>query len=148
MIYQRYKDSGKLITDVHELELTQNAQVLIYREDQWYDEVFVDLEGRAERFEKLKPHIVFVAENLSKMDAIAQKYSELHGNRSFADGFEVAYILLDAPDRIRLGYYGMRENTEFEVIFQRIDDALILKSFGMVKDIPVDWDKGETQYTQ
>lgn len=148
MIYQRYKDSGKLITDVHELELIQNAQVLIYREDQWYDEVFVDLEGRAERFEKLKPHIVFVAENLSKMDTIAQKYSELHGNRSFADSFEVAYILLDAPDRIRLGYYGMRENTEFEVIFQRIDDELILKSFGMVKDIPVDWDKGKTQYTQ
>lgn len=148
MIYQRYKDSGKLITDVHELELTQNAQVLIYREDQWYDEVFVDLEGRAERFEELKPHIVFVAKNLSKMDAVAQKYSALHGNSRFADGFEIAYILLDAPDRIRLGYYGMRENTEFDVIFQRIDGELILKSFGMVKDIPVDWDKGKTQYTQ
>ena len=141
MIQKRYEDSTKLIVDANELELTGTAQVLVYREDKWYDEITVDLQGQEEKFEELKPLIVYAAQNLCKMDVIAQRYSALHGDSKFVEGYKVAYICLGALEEISVYYYGMRENTEFEVIFQRVGDELLLKSFGMTKNIPPDWDK-------
>jgi hypothetical protein len=35
----------------------------------------------------------------------------------------------------------MNENTEFDVVFQYVNGDFILKSFGMVKNIPLNWDK-------
>lgn len=141
MIRKRYTDSSKLIVDVNELKLTKQDTVLIYCEDESHDEIAVNLGAQAEKFEELKPYIIFIAKNLCKMDSIAQRYTALHGNSSFADDYEIAYICLDAPDKIRLGYYGINENTEFDVVFQHINGDFILKSFGMVKDIPPDWDR-------
>lgn len=139
MIYERYKDTEKLIVDANELKLADDALVLIYHEDKWYDDVFVDLEGQDVSFEKLKPFIIFAAKNLAEMDVIAQKYSALHGDSRFVDDYEAAYIYLDVPDRIRLRYYGMTQNTEYDVVFQYINGEFTLKSFGMKKDIPPDW---------
>lgn len=139
MIHKRYKDTDKMVVDVDELKLSDDALVLIYHEDKWYDDVFIDLEGQAVSFEKLKPYIIFAAKNLAEMDAIAQKYSALHGDGRFVDGYEVAYVFLDAPDRIRLRYCGITQNTEFDVVFQYMNDEFSLKSFGMKKDIPSDW---------
>lgn len=142
MICKRYADSLNLIDDVNELELINETQVLIYREDKWHDEIVIDLEEQATKFEELKFYIVFIAQNLWKMDSIAQKYSALHdGDSRFADGYEVAYILLDTSDRIKLRYYGTNENTEFDVVFQHINGELILKSFGMIENIPLDWNR-------
>ena len=75
MIYKRYKDADKLIVDADGLKLSDDALVLIYHEDKWYDDVLIDLEGQAVSFEKLKPYIIFAAKNLAEMDVIAQKYS-------------------------------------------------------------------------
>ena len=55
MIYKRYKDADKLIVDVDGLKMSDDALVLIYHEDKWYDDVLMDLEGQAVSFEKLKP---------------------------------------------------------------------------------------------
>ena len=74
------------------------------------DDVLIDLEGQAVSFEKLKPYIIFAAKNLAEMDVIAQKYSALHGDGRFVDGYEVTYVFLDAPDRIRLRYCGINQN--------------------------------------
>lgn len=140
MLQERYNDKSKLIADANELVLANDAEVMIYREDKWQDEIVVYLKGQADRFEELRPFIVFVAENLCKMDYIAQKY-EYDRDSRFADHFVVAYICVDPPDRIKLTYYGVIENTEFDVGFQYLNGVFILKSFGMVKDIPPDWDK-------
>lgn len=140
MIRERYNDKNRLIADADELQLTNEAEVMIYREDKWQDEIVVDLEGQPDKFEELKPFIVFAAENLCKMDYIAQKY-EYNRDTGFADHFVVAYICLDTPDRIKLTYYGTVENTEFDVVFQYINGGFILRSFGMIKNIPPDWDK-------
>ena len=110
MIYKRYKDADKLIVDADGLKLSDDALGLIYHEDKWYDDVLIDLEGQAVRFEKLKPYIIFAAKNLAEMDVIAQKYSALHGGGRFVDGYEVTYVFLDAPDRIRLRYCGINQN--------------------------------------
>ena len=141
MLQRRYNDKKNLITDRSELQLSSTEEVLIYREDEWHDEIVVDLEGRKEKFEELKPLIVFVAENLCEMDYIAQKYSALCGDHEFVDGYVVAYVCLRDPDLISLTYYGTCENTQFDVVFQHSQDGLVLKSFGMVKEIDPDWDK-------
>lgn len=87
MIYKRYKDADKLIVDADGLKLSDDVS-----------------------FEKLKPYIIFAAKNLAEMDVIAQKYSALHGDGRFVDGYEVTYVFLDAPDRIRLRYCGINQN--------------------------------------
>lgn len=141
MLLKRYYDKKNLIMDENALQLSNNAEVLIYREDAWYPEVTVDLKGREETFEELKPRIVFVANHLCEMDYIAQKYSALRDNNcGFADGYVVAYVCLRKPDLISLTYYGTVENTEFDVVFQYMNDKFVLKSFGMVKDIGTGWD--------
>lgn len=136
MVRERYNDKSKLITDTNELQLTNRAEVMIYREDLWQEEIVVELEGQTENFEELKPFIVFVAENLCKMDCIAQRFSQKHSaDEQFADSYIIAYISLDMPDRIKLTYYGTLENTCFDVVFQYTNNEFILKSFGTIKDI-------------
>lgn len=136
MAYRRYNDENRLITDRDQLQLTNGTEVVIYSEDAFHEDIVVDLEGQADRFEELKPLIVFAAANLCEMDCVAQEYD---GDEQFADHYEAAYVSLDAPDRIRITYFGACENTEFDVVFQRVNNDLVLKSFGMAKDIAPDW---------
>lgn len=136
MIHERYNEKAYLIADADELKLSNETEVVIYRETRWCDEIAVNLEGQEDRFEELKPLIVFAAENLCKMDCIAQKYDK---DDKFYENYAVAYICLDIPDRIILTYYGTDVNTEFDVVFEHKGDELILKSFGTTKDISPDW---------
>lgn len=144
MIQKRYTDKEKLIADPDELKLTDGTLVQIYQEDKWYGEVFVDLEDSADEFETLKPYIVSAAEKLCEMDTIVQRYSASRGDSRFSDHYDVAYVCLDKPDGIRLTYYGTCVNTMFDVCFQCENNKLILKSCGLVKNIPPDW---ESQFT-
>ncbi|MCI8409458.1 MAG: hypothetical protein HFJ09_09360 [Lachnospiraceae bacterium] len=138
MIHNRYNNKSKLITNINEFQLTNETEVIIYREEQYYDEIVVDLERQVDKFDELKPFIGFVAENLSKMDCIAQKYD---GDDKFAENYAIAHICLDAPDTIKLTYFGTFVNTEFDVVFQCLNGELVLKSFGLTKNIPSDWNK-------
>lgn len=138
MIHKRYNNKSKLITNINEFQLTNETEVIIYLEEQYYDEVVVDLEGQTDKFDELKPLIGFVAENLCKMDCIAQKYD---GDDKFAENYAIAYVCLDSPNTIKLTYFGTFVNTEFDVVFQYINGELILKSFGTMKNIPSDWDR-------
>lgn len=138
MIHKRYNNKSKLITDINKLQRTNETEVIIYDGDKFYNEVVVNLNGQVDKFDELKPFIGFVAENLSKMDCIAQKYD---GDDKFAENYEIAYICLNAPDIIKLTYFGTFVNTEFDVVFQCLNGELALKSFGTVKNIPLDWDR-------
>lgn len=48
---------------------------------------------------------------------------------------------IDKPNTITFEYWGEKENTQYLVEFEEIDDKFILKSFGSVEDIPADWDE-------
>lgn len=50
-------------------------------------------------------------------------------------------VYIDEPNIITFEYWGERENTQYLVEFEEIDDKFILKSFGSVEDIPADWDE-------
>lgn len=142
MIKKRYIDTTKLITNIDNLTLTDEGDVLIYYGDEWYIEVSVDLHGKEEQFEQLKPMIVYLAKNLCNIDMIAQKYSALDDkDDEFVYNYEIAYIDISALDEISVTYYGMRVNTQFDVVFQCVDNQFLLKSFGTRKNIPLDWDK-------
>lgn len=138
---KRYTDTAKLITNIDKLELTDAGEVLIYCGDKWYDEVTVNLKGKEEKFEELKPVIAYLAKNLCKIDLIAQRYDTLYEDGNFANSCEVAYICLNTLDEISVRYYGTQVNTEFDVVFQCVNDEFLLKSFGMRKNIPLDWNR-------
>lgn len=138
MIHKRYNDKSKMITDINKLQITNETEVIIYDGDKFYNEVVVSLKGQVDKFDELKPFIGFVAENLSKMDCIAQKYD---GHDKFDENYAIAYVCLNAPDIIKLTYFGMIMNTEFDVVFQCLNGELVLKSFGTVKNIPSNWDR-------
>lgn len=142
MTKKRYMDTTKLITNIDNLKLTDEGDVLIYCGDEWYIEVSVDLHGKEEQFEQLKPMIVYLAKNLCNIDMIAQKYSALDDkDDEFVYNYEIAYIDISALDEISVTYYGMRVNTQFDVVFQCVDNQFLLKSFGTRKNIPLDWNK-------
>ncbi|MDD6293013.1 MAG: hypothetical protein PUA71_04140, partial [Eubacteriales bacterium] len=66
-------------------------------------------------------------------------YKERYNIDDFEDNLVIVYI--DEPNIITFEYWGARENTQYLVEFEKIDDKFILKSFGSVEDIPADWDE-------
>jgi hypothetical protein len=56
---QRYNDTERLISDIDQLQLTNETEVMIYREDRQHEEIVVDLGGQEEQFEELKTLIAF-----------------------------------------------------------------------------------------
>ena len=114
---------------------------MIYSGDKWYDEVTVNLKGQEEKFEELKSVVACIAKNLCKIDLIAQRYDTLYDDGRLAFDYEIAYVCLNDLNEISVIYYGTVVNTEFDVIFQYINDEFLLKSFGMRKNIPLDWDR-------
>ena len=52
MTQQRYNDTERLISDIDQLQLTNETEVMIYREDRQHEEIVVDLGGQKEQFEE------------------------------------------------------------------------------------------------
>ena len=127
MLHKRYTDNTKLISNADELQLTNQTEVVIYRKDKWQDEIIVDLEEQAENFEQLKPYIAYIAQNLSNMDCMVQKYSK---EPKFAFDFILAYVYMDLSNHIILEYWGTTVNTTFQVIFEQANGKFHLKKCG------------------
>lgn len=81
----------------------------------------------------------YLEENLEKMDHISQKFSAFRGDENFAEENEIAYAEI-TENEIILTYFGTVVNTEFDVVFARKNGGFALKSFGMLKNIPDDWE--------
>lgn len=137
-MYNRYGDIKKFITDANELKIVNGSEVYISSEENY--DIVVDLDRRSDQFEKLKPFIVFAAENICRLDNIVQKFDRISYHTT-GFPYDLAAVSLDEPDIIRLTYWGTRENTVFDVVFEQKDSEFILKSFGMQDDIPADWEK-------
>ncbi len=145
----RYDDMNKFITDIDKLRMDKYGTVYISEEEDYG--ISVCLEEQMKRFEELKPVIIKVAEHICELDNVVQRYykkccknsqkyyKEHYNIDDFEDNLVIVYI--DAPNIITFEYWGARENTQYLVEFEEIDDKFILKSFGSVEDIPADWDE-------
>lgn len=99
----------------------------------------VDFEGHTEEFESLKPFIAFIAQNLCELDNIAQKFNRMHSGESRFP-FDLEIVFIDGSYVI-LEYWGTEVNTQFDVVFEYSKDKLTLKKFGMIQDIPAEWEQ-------
>lgn len=136
-MYDRYCDIKKFVTDPDKLQMENGSEVPISSEENYG--IVVDLQGHSEEFERLKPFIVFVAQNLCELDNTAQKFDRLHSkNSQFPYNVEIVFV--DEP-YIILEYWGTEENTQFDVVFECCSDRFALKSFGTIADIPADWEQ-------
>lgn len=136
-MYNRYYDIKKFITDPEKLQIVNGSEVYISSEEDF--DIVVDLKGHKEEFESLKPLIAFVARNICELDNTAQKFDRLHSGESRFP-FDLELVFIDVSHVI-LEYWGTEVNTQFDVVFEYSKDKFTLKKFGMIQDIPVDWEQ-------
>ena len=116
-MYNRYHDIKKFVTDPEKLQIVNGSEVYISSEEDY--DIVVDLKEHKEEFESLKPFIAF-------------------GESRFP--FDLELIFIDVSHVI-LEYWGTEVNTQFDVVFEYSKDKFTLKKFGMIQDIPADWEK-------
>lgn len=133
-MYNRYDDLGKFITDSSQLRITNATEVYISSDENYG--IVVDLDGQADKFEALKPFIVFLAEHICELDNMAQRFSSLRHPNERHFPFDLAIIYLEEPDIVRLEYWGILENTVFDVAFRYKENEFELIKFGMLDHIP------------
>ncbi len=148
-MFNRYDDMNKFITDIDKLRMDKYGTVYISEEEDY--DISVCIEEQMERFEELKPVIIKVAEHICELDNVVQRYykkccknsQKYYKERYNIDDFEddLVIVYIDEPNIITFEYWGVRENTQYLVEFEEIDDKFILKSFGSVEDIPANWDE-------
>lgn len=136
-MYNRYYDIKKFITDPEKLQIVNGSEVYISSEEDY--DIVVDLKGHKEEFESLKPFIAFVARNICELDNTAQKFDKLHSGESRFP-FDLELVFIDVSHVI-LEYWGTEVNTQFDVVFEYRKGKFTLKKFGMIQDIPADWEQ-------
>ena len=136
-MYNRYCDIKKFITDPEKLQIVNGSEVYISSEEDY--DIVVDLKEHKEEFESLKPFIALIARNICELDNTAQKFDRLHSGESrFL--FDLELVFIDVSHVI-LEYWGTEVNTQFDVVFEYSKDKFTLKKFGMIQDIPADWEQ-------
>ena len=136
-MYNRYYDIKKFITDPEKLQIVNGSEVYISSEEDY--DIVVDLKEHKEEFESLKPFIAFIARNICELDNTAQKFNRLHSGESRFP-FDLELIFIDVSHVI-LEYWGTEVNTQFDVVFEYSKGKFTLKKFGMIQDIPADWEQ-------
>ena len=136
-MYNRYYDIKKFITDPEKLQIMNGSEVYISSEEDY--DIVVDLKEHKEEFESLKPFIAFIARNICELDNTAQKFNRLHSGESRFP-FDLELIFIDVSHVI-LEYWGTEVNSQFDVVFEYSKDKFTLKKFGMIQDIPADWEQ-------
>ena len=136
-MYNRYCDIKKFITDPEKLQIVNGSEVYISSEEDY--DIVVDLREHKEEFESLKPFIALIARNICELDNTAQKFDRLHSGESrFL--FDLELVFIDVSHVI-LEYWGTEVNTQFDVVFEYRKGKFTLKKFGMIQDIPADWEQ-------
>ena len=136
-MYNRYYDIKKFITDPEKLQIVNGSEVYISSEEDY--DIVVDLKEHKEEFESLKPFIALIARNICELDNTAQKFDRLHSGESRFP-FDLELVFIDVSHVI-LEYWGTEVNTQFDVVFEYSKDKFTLKKFGMIQDIPADWEQ-------
>ena len=137
--YNRYGDRTKLITDVSQIKIYDDCYIPISGEDDY--DIAIYLEKGATEIDDIKKYILSLIEYICELDNTTQKYNSIRYPQESDFPYELVNIHIDGFEDIRLEYWGCIENTQFYVSFKWVQTRFILKSFGLIKDIPEDWDK-------
>lgn len=136
--YNRY-DRSMFIADEREIKIYGECYVSIFKEGDY--EIGIFLGKGALEIDDIKKYIMSLIEHICELDNIVQKYNSIRYPQEHDFPFELNCIQIDGPKDIRFQYDCYLYNTSFDVGFKWIENQFVLKSFGMVKDIPEDWDK-------
>lgn len=136
--YNRY-DRSKFIANEREIKICDECYIPISGENDY--DIAIYLEKGATEIDDIKKYIMSLIERICELDNIVQKYNSIRHPQEQDFPYELVNIHIDGLEDIRLEYWGCIENTQFYVGFKLIENQFVLKSFGTVKDIPVDWDK-------
>ena len=143
-MYDRYADMEKFITDPDKLQIVNGSEVYISSE---YDyDIAVDLPGRVEDFEQLKPFIILVAKSICELDNTVQKFEYQHNWIALSPlillseppfYYDIETVFINDP-YIILKYWGTEEDRDFDVVFEFKNGKFVLRNFDTVRDIPED----------
>ena len=143
-MYDRYADMEKFITDPDKLQIVNGSEVYISSE---YDyDIAVDLQGRVEDFEQLKPFIILVAKSICELDNTVQKFVYQHNWIALSPlillseppfYYDIETVFINDP-YIILKYWGTEEDRDFDVVFEFKNGKFVLRNFDTVRDIPED----------
>lgn len=137
--YNRYGDRLKFVSDEREIKIYDECYIPISSEDDY--DMAVYLETGVREHEEIKKYILSLIEHICELDNITQKYNSVRFPHEQDFPYELVNIHIERLGDIRLEYWGCIENTQFNVGFKWVKNRFFLKSFGMIKDIPEDWDK-------
>ena len=137
--YNRYGDRSKFVTEERQIEIFDECYIPISGETDYDMAVYLE-KGVAENGD-IKKYILALIEHICELDNITQKYNSIRFPQEQDFPYELVNIHIERLEDIRLEYWGCIENTQFDVGFKWVQNRFILKSFGLIKDIPEDWDK-------
>lgn len=140
-MYDRFNDASKFITP-DKWALDGDGFVYISGEDDY--DIAVDFERCYCSFEELKPFITLVVEQITELDNTVQRfYNKSHGFSPLRETeFYLNLVSLPKPDFVTLEYVCEKVNSQFDVLFEYKNERFYLREFGLLKDIPEDWDEG------
>lgn len=140
-MYDRYKDTSKFITP-DKWALDGNGFVYISGEDDY--DIAVDLERCFCSFEELKPFIAIIVERINELDNTVQRFdNKQYGFSPLRETNDYLNLIsFPKPRFVTLEYVCTDVNSQFDVLFEYKDERFYLREFGLMKDIPEDWDKG------
>ena len=162
--FNRYGDLSKFITDPDLLQTTGDGGVYISNEDNYGIAVY--LETCYASFDEVKPFIAFLATQICELDNAVQRfdrksqkkrirrdvslpspyridYSSMEDNptpQEEKSDFILAYIYMEEKNRISLNYWCTTENSEFDVVFEYKENKFFMRSFGLIDNIPDNWE--------
>lgn len=138
-MYDRYSDISKFITDPEKLTLKNNECYISGEND--YD-IAVDLEICYGSFEEVKPYIPLITEHINELDNTVQRFDNKWNG--FSGLQETMYFLnwigIPKPNFVTLEYICTDVNSEFNVLFEYKSKRFYIREFGLVKNIPDDWE--------
>ena len=136
--YNRY-EREKFIEDASQIEVVDECYICISGEDDY--DMAIYLEEDASEIEDINKYIMSLIEHIGELDNMVQKYNSIRWPQETDFPYELVNIHIDGQEDIRLEYWGCIENTQFYVRFKYIKNSYVMKSFGLVEDIPEDWEK-------
>lgn len=138
-MYDRHSDASKFITP-DKWALDGNGFVYISGEDDY--DIAVDFERCFCSFEELKPFIALIVERVNELDNTVQRFhNKRHGFSPLRETeFYLNLISFPKPSFVTLEYVCTDVNSQFDVLFEYKNERFYLQEFGLVKDIPEDWD--------
>ena len=141
-MYDRYSDASKFITDPGEWELDGDGFVYISGEDDY--DIAVDFERCFCSFDEAKPLIALAVERVNELDNTVQRFhNKRHGFSPLREtDYYMNLVIFPKLDFVTLQYVCENVNSQFDVVFEHKGGRFYLREFGLVKDIPEDWDEG------